>query len=81
VNCQLPRVDLSHVRSAALTAAGGVDVAEFESLWAERIAVENPAYLGNHPLRLGDAWLTVCVGFGALFMGLLFGGWGDPEPD
>lgn len=59
--------------------AGGVDVAEFEGLWAARMAVDNPAYLGHHPLRMGDNWLTVCVGFGALVAGLLFGGWGNPE--
>lgn len=80
--CKLPHVHRSDSLPAlCLTVAGGVDLSEFESLWAERTEVQNPAYLGNHPLRMGDAWLTVCVGFGALVAGLLFGGWGNPEAD
>ena len=58
---------------------GAVSVHELETLWAERMRVETPAYLGTHPLRMGDMWLSVCAGFGVLVVGLMLGGWGDPE--
>lgn len=60
---------------------GAVSVVELETLWAERSLVETPAYLGTHPLRTGDTWLSVCAGFGVLVVGLLIGGWGNPEID
>ena len=38
-----------------------------------------PAYLGKHPLRLDDGWLSFCAAFAALVVGLLLGGWGNHE--
>lgn len=60
---------------------GGISVDELETLWAARLRAETPAYLGNHPLRTGDAFLSVCAGFGVLVVGLMLGGWGNPEHD
>jgi hypothetical protein len=60
---------------------GAVNVDELETLWAKRSLVETPAYLGTHPLRMGDTWLSACAGFGVLVVGLLIGGWGNPDLD
>ena len=58
---------------------GTIDTRELQGLWRERLAVTTPAYLGKHPLRLDDGWLSFCAAFAALVVGLLLGGWGNHE--
>lgn len=60
---------------------GALSIDEVQTLWAERSVAQTPAYLGTHPLRMGDTWLGICAGFGVLVAGLMVGGWGDPERD
>ena len=58
---------------------GKLDSGEMPSLWRTRLELEEAAMLGQHPLAFTAAWDAFCFGLGTLFVGLLLGGWGEPQ--
>jgi hypothetical protein len=58
---------------------GAIDLAEMPALWRARSTLEEAAMLGKHPLAFGDVWLAYAFTVLMATVGLLLGGWGEPE--
>eukprot|EP01047_Picozoa_sp_COSAG01_P049835 COSAG01_NODE_4977_length_4575_cov_6.431635_3_plen_281_part_00 len=65
--------------AAAGAGDGAIDLAEMPALWRARSTLEEAAMLGKHPLAFGDVWLAYAFTVLMATVGLLLGGWGEPE--